>query len=62
MKEKNESAKLEPLVARVTITADAEYLPIVVDLVRQTAHRLGLQNEAAEHLDRTVEVVCRNVI
>ena len=62
MKHENESAELEQLVARITITADAGYLPLVVDFVRQTAHRLGIRDEAAEHLDLAVEVVCRNII
>jgi serine/threonine-protein kinase RsbW len=62
MKNENESAKLEQLVARVTISADAGYLPLVVDFVRQMAHRLGLRDEAAERLDLAIEVVSRNVI
>ncbi|CAA9448611.1 MAG: hypothetical protein AVDCRST_MAG14-660 [uncultured Rubrobacteraceae bacterium] len=62
MREKDETEKLEQLAARVTVTADAGFLPPLIDFVRQTAHRLGLRDEAAEHLDRVVEVVCRNVI
>jgi anti-sigma regulatory factor (Ser/Thr protein kinase) len=49
-------------VARVTVTTDAELLPVVVDFVRRVAHRLGLGDRTAEHLDLTVETVCRNVI
>jgi anti-sigma regulatory factor (Ser/Thr protein kinase) len=60
--DKDETPKLEEPVARVTVSADAGFLPPVVDFVRQTAHRLGLRDEAAEHLDRVVEVICRNVI
>jgi serine/threonine-protein kinase RsbW len=62
MTDKNEAPKLEEPVVRVTVSTDPEFLPPVVDFVRQTAHRLGLRDEAAEHLDRVVEVVCRNVI
>ncbi|CAN5223892.1 hypothetical protein BH24ACT19_BH24ACT19_02970 [soil metagenome] len=62
MREKAETEKLEQLAARVTVSADAGYLPPLVDFVRRTAHRLGLRDEAAEHLDRVVKVVCRNVI
>ncbi|MCA1728897.1 MAG: ATP-binding protein [Actinobacteria bacterium] len=62
MTEKNEPSKIEEPVARVTISADAGFLPPLVDFVRETAHRLGLLDEAAEHLDRVVEVICRNVV
>jgi serine/threonine-protein kinase RsbW len=54
--------ELERLVARVTVTTDAEVLPAAMDFVRQVAQRLGLRDKAAEHLDRAVERVCRNVI
>jgi anti-sigma regulatory factor (Ser/Thr protein kinase) len=49
-------------VTRVTATTGAELLPAVVGFVRQVALRLGLGDKAAEHLDRAVETVCRNVI
>jgi Histidine kinase-like ATPase domain len=62
MTDKSEGANLEEPIARVAVSADTGFLPPVVDFVRQTAHRLGLRDEAAEHLDRVVEVVCRNVI
>lgn len=62
MTDKNETSKIEEPVARITISADARFLPPLVDFVRETAHRLGLRDEAAEHLDRVVEVVCRNVV
>ena len=52
----------EELVARVTVVADAGFLAPVIDFVRRTTCRLGLENHAAEHLDRAVETVCRNVI
>jgi anti-sigma regulatory factor (Ser/Thr protein kinase) len=52
----------ERLLARVTVTTDAELLPAVVGFVRRVVHRLGLGNKAAEQLDRAVETVCRNVI
>ena len=48
-------------IARVTMTTDAELLPAVVYFVRQVAHRIGLSNKA-EHLDESVEALCRNVI
>ena len=62
VRDRNETEKLEQLAARVTVSAEAGFLPPLVDFVRQTAHRLGLRDEAAEHLDRVVEVVCRNVV
>ena len=49
-------------IARVTVTTDAELLPTVVCFVRQVAHRIGLRNKAAEHLDEAVQTLCRNVI
>jgi anti-sigma regulatory factor (Ser/Thr protein kinase)/GNAT superfamily N-acetyltransferase len=52
----------ERSVARVTVTTDAGLLPVVADFVRRVAHRLGLRNRAAEHLDLAVQTVCRNVI
>ncbi|MDQ3912295.1 MAG: ATP-binding protein [Actinomycetota bacterium] len=61
MEDKNETGTTERLIARVTVTADVDFLPVVVDFVRRTAHRLGLRDEAADHLDRAVELVCRNV-
>lgn len=62
MTDENEAPKLEKPVVHVTVSADAGFLPPVVDLVKQTAHLLGLRDEAAEHLNRVVEIVCRNVI
>jgi anti-sigma regulatory factor (Ser/Thr protein kinase)/GNAT superfamily N-acetyltransferase len=58
----DERAVLERPVARLTVTADAGLLPVVVDFVRRVAHRLGLRDRAAERLDWAVERVCRNVI
>jgi serine/threonine-protein kinase RsbW len=58
----DERTVLERPVARLTVTADAELLPVVVDFVRRVAHRLGLRDRAAERLDWAVETVCRNVI
>ncbi len=54
--------ELERPIARVTVTTDAELLPTVVCFVRQVAHRIGLRDKAAEHLDESIEAVCRNVI
>jgi anti-sigma regulatory factor (Ser/Thr protein kinase)/ribosomal protein S18 acetylase RimI-like enzyme len=56
------ASELERPIASVTVTADAELLPAVVSFVRRVAHRSGLRNKAAEHLDESVETVCRNVI
>src|SRR5215203_4817417 len=56
------TSKLDKPVAAVTVLADAELLPAVVDFVRRTANQLGLRGKAAEHLDLAVERVCRNVI
>src|ERR687897_3058021 len=52
----------ERSVARVTVTTDAELLPVVVDFVRRVARQLWLRDRAAERLDHAVETVCRNVI
>lgn len=62
MTDEHKTTRLEESVARVTVSANIGFLPPVIDFVRQTAHRLGLRDETAEHLDRVVEVVCRNVI
>src|SRR5919199_5820532 len=53
---------LEESVARVTVLADEELLPAVVDFVRRAAHQLGLRDKTAKHLEQAVETVCRNVI
>src|SRR5215211_8659608 len=57
-----EAQRPEESVASVTVPADTGFLPPLVDFVRRTSHRLGLEDDAAEHLDRAVEAVCRNVI
>jgi anti-sigma regulatory factor (Ser/Thr protein kinase) len=58
----DESGMPERSVARVTVTTDAELLPVVVDFVRRVTSQLGLRDRAAERLDHAVESVCRNVI
>ena len=50
----------EEPIARVTVSADAGFLPPVIEFVRQMTRRLGLSN--AEHMDQAVELVCMNVI
>src|SRR5919202_4369569 len=62
MTDEHEMSKLDKSVAAVTVLADAELLPAVVDFVRRAANQLGLRDKAAEHLDRAVGTVCRNVI
>lgn len=62
MTEEHAEPEVEEWVARLTVAADAGFLPPVVEFVRQTAHRLGLRDGAAENLDRAVEQVCKNVI
>jgi serine/threonine-protein kinase RsbW len=52
----------EEPVASVTVRADADFLPPVIDFVGRTVHQLGLRDAAVGHLDRAVEAVCRNVI
>ncbi len=47
LRDTDETERLEQLAARVTVSADAGFLPPLVDFVRQTAHRLGLRGEAA---------------
>ena len=62
MTDKHGTSNLDKSVAAVTVLADAELLPAVVDFVRRAAKQLGLRDKAAEHLDRAVGLVCRNVI
>jgi anti-sigma regulatory factor (Ser/Thr protein kinase) len=50
----------EAPIAHVTISADAGFLPPVIEFVKQMSRRLGLGD--AEHVDRAVELVCLNVI
>ena len=50
----------EEPIARVTISADAGFLPPVIEFVGQMTRRLGLVN--AGSVDRAVELVCLNVI
>jgi hypothetical protein len=50
------------LIARVGVTADAGFLPPVIGFVRQMTGRLGLGEATTEHMERAVELVCRNVI
>src|SRR5215208_6862393 len=50
----------EESIARVTISADAGFLPPVIEFVKQMTLRLGLGG--AEHVDRAFELVCMNVI
>ncbi|MBA2409754.1 MAG: ATP-binding protein [Gammaproteobacteria bacterium] len=57
-----ETPKAEQSVARITISAESDFLPPIVDFLRQMVQRLGLKDEDAERLDRVVEVVCRNII
>lgn len=52
----------ERTVARLTVTTDPALVPAVVDFVRRVAHRLGLEDKAAENLNLALETVCRNVI
>ena len=53
-------ATLEEPIARVTVSADAEFLPPVIEFVRQMTRRLGLSD--AKHVDQAVELVCMNVV
>src|SRR5215208_954944 len=62
MTDKRGIAKLEKIVASVTVLARAALLPAVVDFVKRAAHQLGLNDTDAEHLGWAVETVCRNVI
>jgi anti-sigma regulatory factor (Ser/Thr protein kinase) len=62
MAEQNETPSTGELIARVTVPANAGFLLAVIDFVRHVTHQLGLRGAAAEHLDRVVEAVCRNVV
>ena len=53
-------ATSEEQIARVTISADAGFLPPVIEFVKQMTRRLGLRD--AEPVDQAVELVCMNVI
>ena len=50
----------EDSIARVTISADAGFLPPVIEFVNEMTLRLGLGGAA--NVDRAVELVCMNVI
>ena len=52
----------EEPIARVTVSADTGFLPPVIHFVKQMSDRLGLGDAAAGHIDRAIELVCRNVI
>jgi anti-sigma regulatory factor (Ser/Thr protein kinase)/GNAT superfamily N-acetyltransferase len=62
MTDEHGTSQLDKSVVAVTVVVDAELLPAVVDFVRRAANHLGLRDKAAEHLDRAVGTVCRNVI
>ena len=62
MTDEHGTSKLDKSVAAVTVLADAELLPAVVDFARRVSQKLGLKGKAAEHLDQAVGTVCRNVI
>jgi hypothetical protein len=51
----------EEPIARLTISADARFLPPVIEFVKQMTRRLGLGDDT-EPADRAVELVCLNVI
>ena len=50
----------EEQIARLSISADAGFLPPVIEFVKQMSCRLGLGD--AEPTDRAIELVCLNVI
>lgn len=62
MNERNEGVAPEELISRLTVSADDGFLPPVIDFVGRMSHRLGLSGEAAKHMERAVELVCRNII
>src|SRR3954453_7332026 len=62
MTDEQGTSKLDKPIATVSVLADAELLPAVVNFVRRAAHRVGMSDKTSEHLDRAVRTVCRNVI
>ena len=50
----NQAPPPEQSIARVTVRANADLLPPVVDFVKHTTRWLGLRDAAAKHLDRAV--------
>ena len=50
----------EEQVARVTVAADAGFLPPVIEFVERMTHRLGLVDTG--QIEGAVELVCMNVI
>jgi anti-sigma regulatory factor (Ser/Thr protein kinase) len=58
----NQAPPPEQSIARVTVRANVDLLPPVVDFVKHTTRWLGLRDAVAKHLDRAVGTVCRNVI
>ena len=57
MTDEHGTSKLDKSVAAVTVLADAELLPAVVDFARRASQKLGLKGKAAEHLDQAVGTV-----
>ena len=62
MTDEQGTSSLDISIATVSVLADVELLPAVVDFVRRAAHRLGVRDKTIEHLDQAVGTVCRNVI
>ncbi|HJQ28107.1 MAG TPA: ATP-binding protein, partial [Rubrobacter sp.] len=56
------NATPEESIARVTVSADARFLPPVIHFVKQVSDRLGLDEASAERMDRAIDLVCSNVI
>jgi serine/threonine-protein kinase RsbW len=50
----------EEPIARLTISADAGFLPPLIEFVNEITFRLGLKD--AEPVDRAIELVCLNII
>lgn len=62
MADRNPVPPAERLIARITLSAERDYLPAVLAFLRETATRLGLGEADLAGLARATEDVCLNVI
>ena len=62
MADPNDAPPPERLIARITLTADRDYLPAVLAFLREAATRLGLGEADVVSVARVTEEVCLNVV
>src|SRR5215475_114672 len=62
MTDRSDAPAAEPLIARITLTAERDYLPSLLAFLRDVATRLGLASSDIAGLVHAAEDVCLNVI